>query len=392
MAGPRPETLKREKSKRKISDKAFQYTLDLMSQHLSFEAAPNRSYTPKEINMCLLYMCLNEEYAEGGMSALSSEIELPNRVPTGRTVRNRLQTQNAREILAEVTQANDALLYKLRQFGVFRRRVTVAIDFTRNLFYGDHEHTPRVLGGKYEKGTCYGYKYASIHVVEAGKRLTICTLPIDEFSEKVDVVEKLLSEAKVRGIHIGYVLLDREFFTEAVIQLLKSLHLKFIMPAVKNDKVKDAIRRYHNKEAPAVQRGFPLGKETFTLVVYEKTKEQLQEASGIVDRYFVFATNLSEPKARCLYSFIPQEYKRRWGIETGYRVQDDAEAMTTSTNYAYRLLLHLCSVLVYNIWQYANLLLAKVLHCTLSRPLVALKILASHMQRLIVCGLGPPKR
>jgi hypothetical protein len=114
--------------------------------------------------------------------------------------------------------------------------------------------------------------------------------------------------------------------------------------------VKEAIRQYHRKEAPAVQKNFPLGKTRFTLVISDKPKDKQEETNNVVNRYFVFATNLSEPQAQRLYSFIPQEYRRRWGIETGFRVQDDAEPKTTSTNYAYRLLLHLCSVLVYNIW------------------------------------------
>jgi hypothetical protein len=221
LAGPRPETLKLEKRKRKISNKTFQYTLNLLDQHLMFEAAQNSVYTSLKIIRCLLYLCLNKEYAEGGMTTLSSQTKLPNKVPTGRTLRNRFQTINAKEAHENLTEANNALIGKLRKLGVFRRKVTVAIDFTRNLFYGDHEHTPRVRGGKFEKGTCYGYVYASIHIVQAGKRLTIYTMPIDEFTEKVDVVEKLLHEAKTRGIHIDYVLLDREFDTQEVIKLLR---------------------------------------------------------------------------------------------------------------------------------------------------------------------------
>lgn len=328
------------------------------------------------------------------MTVLSDKTELPNKVPTGRTLRNRLQTANAKDIQTCLTEANDTLLNKLRKLGqgIFKRKVTVAIDFTRNLFYGDHEHTPRVRGGKYEKGTCYAYVYASIHIVEAGKRITICTLPIDEFTEKVDIVEKLLAEAKARGVHVDYVLFDREFHTQEVVALLKSLHLKYITPAVKRKNVKDVIRKYHNKEAPSIVKNFPLGKTSFTLVIYDKPKEKQLVATGVVDRYFVFATNLSLLQTQCLYSFIPKEYRRRWGIETGFRVQDNAEPKTTSTNYAYRLLLHLCSVLVYNIWQYTNLLLAKAVRCPLVKPLVALKIVASRFETLIIDGPGPPGR
>ncbi|MBM4401243.1 MAG: transposase, partial [Crenarchaeota archaeon] len=361
MAGPRLEKLKLEKRKRKISNKTFTHTLNLLNQHLILPTAPNIVYPHELINRCLLYLCTNQEYAEGGMNNLSEQTEQSNNnrpriTPTGRTLRNRLQTINAKDAQTFLTEANDQLLNDVKELktGIFKRKVTSAIDFTRNDFYGDFEHTPKVRGGKYKNGTCYGYVYASIHMVEAGKRLTLYTLPADEFTEKVDVVEKLLEEAKNRGVHINYLLLDREFHTDLVAALLNALHIKYIMPAVKRVNVKEAICKYHRKEAPAIQKNFPLGNAKFTLVIYEKPKEQLRKAKGVVDRYFVFATNLSEAQAQRLYSFVPQEYKRRWGIETGFRVQDAAEPKTTSTIYAYRLLLHLCSVLVYNVWQYIS--------------------------------------
>lgn len=34
----------------------------------------------------------------------------------------------------------------------------------------------------------------------------------------------------------------------------------------------------------------------------------------------------------------PEEYRRRWGIETGYRMQDNALAKAMSTDYKLRLL------------------------------------------------------
>ena len=146
MAGPRPKTLKSEKYKRRISNRTFTYTLNLLENYLSLEAAANTVYTSRQIISYLLYLCIKKEYAQGGMTILSNKTKCPKKVPTGRTLRNRLQTTNAKDIQTYLTEANNALLNKLRKLGhgIFKRKVTVAIDFTRNLFYGDHEHTPRV--------------------------------------------------------------------------------------------------------------------------------------------------------------------------------------------------------------------------------------------------------
>jgi len=59
--------------------------------------------------------------------------------------------------------------------------------------------------------------------VEAGRRFTIYTTTITQFSEKAAIVEELISNAKTRGIHINIVLLDRGFYTVDVIAKLKTL-------------------------------------------------------------------------------------------------------------------------------------------------------------------------
>lgn len=381
------------KRKRKVSSRVFDFTLDLMNRHLKLEAARNSVFSSRHIHSCLLHLSLNEGYAEGGMVSLSSKCSLPNKVPTGRTFRDRVERVKAEEVCRSLTEANDEALRTLKGFGAFRRRAVVAIDYTRKPFYGD-PNAEMVIGGPYLTGTPWSYCYASIHVVEAGRRLTLYTMPIHQFTDKARAVKKLLEAAKARGVHIGLILLDRAFFTVEVIRVLKGLRIRFIMPAVKNRKVKDAINRYHQLEDEPVQR-FTLGggdsAVSFSLAIYPKPRERAEKGQRLQDRYLTFATNLPKPKASSLYAFIPQEYRRRWGIETGFRVQGGLEAKTTSTNYALRLLYHMCSVVLYNIWQYANLLLAKTLHSPFTKPILTVRSLATYLEVFILGGLGPPK-
>jgi IS4 transposase len=104
----------------------------------------------------------------------------------------------------------------------------------------------------------------------------------------------------------------------------------------------------------------------------------------------VFATNLHRSVAASV-SYIPVEYRRRWGIETGYRVMGMVKAKTTSKNYVLRLTYRLAATFVYNVWQYANFLLCRALTQPFLKPVVALKRLAAHFEGFIVGGLGPPR-
>ena len=210
----------------------------------------------------------------------------------------------------------------------------------------------------------------------------------------------LLGKAKQRGVHVKLVLLDRGFFTVDVVNQLKKLRVHFVMPAVKNGKIKDAIFANHDSSPARVVR-FTLGEDkkavSFNLAIYPVQKQRLKSKSKrkkalcLWDLYFAFATNLPRLLAASI-SYIPQEYRRRWGIETGYRVQGSTKAKTTSKNYVLRLTYRLTAVFVYNAWRYGNFLLCRALGQSFVKPVFALKRLAAHFEGFISGGLGPPRR
>jgi putative transposase len=387
------KTTKHKSKERKISSKVFKFTANLLNEHLKFPSAKNSLYTSCDINQCLIELSLSKNYAESGLANLSEKCDATNKVPTGRTFRGRIERLAEKQIREALIQSNDQVLLILRRYSIFRRKAVVAIDYTRQPFYGDPD-TKNVIGGKQERGTCWGYTYASIDIVESGRRLTIYSITINQFSEKAQIVRKLIFEAKARGVHISLVLLDRAFFTVEVIAMLKRLGVYFIIPAVKNDKVKEAILNYDEKK-PA--KRFTLGNKkksvTFNILFYKRSAKQLPKKKKLTisDLYFGFATNLPRSMTTKLPSFIPQEYRRRWGIETGYRVQDNALAKTTSPNYKLRLLYQLVSVLLYNVWHYANFLLCKALKKPFDKPLLMLTRLAVHFEGFVIGGLGPPR-
>jgi putative transposase len=369
-----------------------------MTEFLTFPSAPNSIYTTRDINACLLQLSLTEGYAQGELANLQLKFNMPRWVPTGHTFRNRIQNLNRDQVQAAFTFANDEILKILKGCGIFKRYAIVAIDYTHDPFYGDI-NAPMVIGGKQDRGTCWGYQYASIHIVEAGRRLTLYTMSIDQFTEKADAVATLLEKAKERGVHVKLVLLDRGFFSAEVINLLKKLGVHFVMPAVKYETVKQAIAANHNSTAACVVR-FNLGQgekaARFSLAVYPVPIERLKGRSkrkkelSLHDLYFAFATNLPISVAESV-SYIPQEYRRRWGIETGYRVMGMVKAKTTSKNYVLRLTYRLAAVFLYNMWQYGNFLLCRVLGQSFLKPVFALKRLAAYFEGFIIGGLGPPR-
>lgn len=189
---------KRKSRERRISRKAFRFTVNLLNSYLKYPAAKNSLYTSNHLNQCLIELSLSKSYAESGLGNLSVKCSQSNKIPTGRTFRGRIERLDEKQIREAIIGANDQVLLFLRRYGIFRRKAIVAIDYTRQPFYGDPD-TKNVIGGKQERGTTWGYTYASIDIVEAGKRLTLYCASINQFSEKAQVVKKLILEAKAKG-------------------------------------------------------------------------------------------------------------------------------------------------------------------------------------------------
>lgn len=150
------QTIKRKSKERKVSSKVFKLTANLLNNYLQFPAAKNNLYTNSHINQCLIQLSLSQSYAEGGLLDLAEKCNRSNKVPTGRTFRGRIESLAEKQIRDSLIEANDQVLLTLRRYSIFRRKAVVAIDYTRQPFYGN-KNTKNVIGGKQERGTCWGY-------------------------------------------------------------------------------------------------------------------------------------------------------------------------------------------------------------------------------------------
>ena len=182
-----------------------------------------QQYNSSQINQCLIQLSLTQSYAENGLTNLQIKCTSNNaHIPTGKTFRTRTQRLSETQIRSSLTAANDQMFHTLRNLGVLRRKATVAIDYTTQPFYGN-KNAKNVIGGKRDRGTNWGYTYASIDLVEAGRRFTIYSTTVTQFSEKADIVGELLTKTKDRGVHVAMVLLDRGFYTVEVLPNSKPL-------------------------------------------------------------------------------------------------------------------------------------------------------------------------
>jgi hypothetical protein len=309
----------------------------------------NAIYTKNHYIDLLIHLGLTQDFAENG-SKTFKELKGPHN-PDADTLlyhlKNYADTKGLHKMFVTLFEIVWEMTRKINLFDI-RKHYDVAIDFTEWYFYGDRS-APMVVGKEPERGTSKCYKFATINIVEAGKRFTLLAIPVGPFDNKQEILRKLLSYVLER-IKIRRVYVDRGFCDSNAIKVFNSFHLRYLMPATKFSTVKDVLEI---TPAPSIITDFEMKDVTFNLVIVEEEDnngEMVKRAFATNEEYNENDVNLAER----LFDL----YGKRWGIETSYRVKKHSYLpKTTSKNYLIRLFYFMFSVLLYNLWILADILI-----------------------------------
>ncbi len=372
---------------RRVTRLVYKQAFPTLKEHLIIPGAPNSHYKSEELLQCLVYLSLGKRYAESGLEDLACTRE----VPSADTLLRRLRIVKSDEAYDMLVQANDEVIRKLRRRRVFRMPVLVAIDFSDDRYYG--EYNSKIRRSKKDRGTNLFYTHASLHIVERGKRVTIFTVPVLPLDDHARIVERLIQAARERGIRIHTLLIDRGFSSVDVKNRLKELRIRYLTPAIKNENVKEAIEDHDNGLIPAMI-GFTMKnaerqEASFNLLMYRKPDARANDP--VHKRYVAFATNMPYSEALAAFTLLPDEYRKRWGIESGFRVQDNVQAKTTSTDYTVRMTYLMLSIFLYNVWMLANVIMADNLGAELKNPVMKLSQMVKLFSMWIEHPGEPPR-
>jgi len=236
-----------------------------------------------------------------------------------------------------------------RQANIFnsRMKVNVSIDYTEWFYYGNR-NAKMVVGKKPERGAWGCYKFATINIVEPGRRFTLYALPVHGLVKKDKIIEELLSYA-LKRVRINNVSLDKGFFDTKSILAIERFGLNWFMPAQRYYSIKKTIDL---TIPPRVWPNRSIGNVKFNLLVFEKKDDKTGKLKKLA-----YATNLHfESGDVRLAERVLSLYSKRWGIETSYRVEkQNYMGKTTSKNYKIRFFYFLFSVLLYNLWILADI-------------------------------------
>jgi hypothetical protein len=258
-------------------------------------------------------------------------------VPSGDAVLDRLSKQPYSILEQGFHQMFKDHVSQARKQRLFTHSVIVAIDFTDIEWYG--VELPFIVKGKAKKGTDRFIRFATIGIVEDGKRFTLKVLPVTPLSCKEKIVKKLLDFVQ-QFVSIRVVLLDRGFYAHEVIQAIKNMGHSFVIPAKKYDTVKQLMKTAYNKGP----QQYEMSKGAIYTLVVVKDED--------TEKLLPYATNMEGIQPVVIHEL----YTHRFGIETQYRVKNQFLGRTCSKQYSVRYAFFILAVALYNVWVLLNIL------------------------------------
>jgi hypothetical protein len=370
---------------------AFQRLTQLMCTHVSIPVSDryNAIYGEEDLHHSLTLLSIENRYAESGMATLAIEAS-SLRVPSGSWVRDTVSRLSEDDVARKVERALDSTLVELRRFGVFNEPVVCAMDKHQVPRY-DEGMEPFLTRGQKKAGTMKFETYATLQCVEEGRRAQVACARVRLLDDSADLIAGLLEQAKLREIDVSLLLLDREFFSASVISTLNRLGQRFLMPCTLTRKIKEAIREHARGERKKVSAYALVPSERreigpFNLVILPRKGSE--DEPDALKRYIAFATNIPRRFVTWNVRRLPDDYRRRWGIETGYSNLGRLRAKTTSKNHALRLLYFYYALILYNAWLLANLIIARKFSKIPKGPMIQMQVLKTTLHRVVVVSFG----
>ena len=316
----------------------------------------------------LVYIALTQDFAESG-SKMANQF-LGRKMPNADTLLYHIKKLKDWKFLEKTfaVEILDYLIKIARAKGIIRdRKVDVAIDETEWFYYGDR-NTPKIVGKKPERGTNWCFKFITIDVVNSRNRFTLCALPVlmDDENERTDLVIDLIEFAKQR-VHVRRLLADRGFLSSGIINSMNRMGIEVIIPAKEN---LNMIKNSNHEEAPFIKTNQLMGNCRVNLVVIERDGKR----QGFVTNISLKANEIELGRA------LAEFYRNRWQIETGYRVKEYTfRGKTCSKNYVIRYFYFMLSIILYDCWILADLLIILALGIRTIKTMVTAKIFSTKL-------------
>lgn len=243
------------------------------------------------------------------------------------TISNKSDTLYVRTKESLVSMMEHAYIHYIKnvssKFELNKKEVILAFDYTDEDFYGDvqgfdiHGWTGKdAITGHFKFLTC------SIVSSDIPEKIPLISVPILLGHYKSSVILQCLSLIKDCIGEIKLILFDRGFYDKDLMFDLSKLNYPYLIFVPKYKDKKEILYQMEDNQQIAIYNEFKVNKDKSqypgeNILIFLK---QIYDPRSEKNYDWIFATNIEE----VLLENIIITYKKRWRIETQFRVQDEA--------------------------------------------------------------------
>ncbi len=215
-------------------------------------------------------------------------------------------------------------------------------------------------------GTSHFHAYATAYVVRHGQRSTVALTGVKKGEALKDVVQRLLRQAARVGVRPRLLLLDRGFYSVAVVRYLQQARDPFLMPVVCHGRAPkhpkgpsgSYVFRTWRTSGWSTYTLADAKKRTATVSICVKCRNSRGERKRHGRQALIYAYwGYQPPSPESVFT----TYRLRFGIESSYRQLHEGRIRTTTRRPQVRLLYVGIALVLRNLWVWLH-------YAILSRP------------------------
>jgi len=235
-----------------------------------------------------------------------------------------------------------------QKFKLNEKKVILAFDYTDEDFYGEVEGFD-IHGWTGENGVTGKFKFLTCSIIsdEIPEKIPLISVPINIGHYKSHVVKYCLSMIEKLVGEIQLIIFDRGFYNNDLMFELTKSDYPYLIFVPKRKEYGEFFEELKEKKTFFVHDfTFNKNQSKYDGETYLAFLKQIYDPESRKSYDWIFATNVEE----VLLSDILANYKKRWRIETQFRVQDEARIKCKSTDMKIRYFFFMFEQMLQTIW------------------------------------------
>jgi len=334
------------KTKQVTAQEVYQLTRETLQEVLPLDMSERR-YEAEDIWDVLIAAAVERVTAETACNLLEG-------APSPNTVRAVVyDLLGDDKALADLEQRiNELLVARLPQ-KLLKRARPAAIDITDIPYHGQYDEADDLVRrSRAKQGTTHFHCYGTLYLLKGNKRYTLAVTLVRRSDKMVHVARRLVEKSKAVGLKCRRLYLDRGFDNNGVVAYLKQQRFPSIIALTirgKEGGTRALLKGRASYQTTYTRASQHYGAQTFKVVVVCKYSQGRYGRHGTYRFAYLVIGQLK---------MAPQQifavYRRRFGIETSYRLMNTMRARTTSTSVALRLFYVALALLLLNLWTFVK--------------------------------------